>query len=321
MQLAVFAAYHLSLETSFLADEGATLPIVPSISAIGAREAQTDTDYHSAGLADHGIPDSLRAAEEKYSHNATTSQIFEGISASSTLLPLDGGSQGIISECRESESPVNHINSHDSFHLYHPNASCNGHLISPCSLADDSRTTGALTQYYDSYNSLRPPIAGDACQDAVLSKIPRELCHLENYGSHSSLDDFQAGDLDDQNKLSGGYLPGTDKHQSILVSLSSTCIPKRLACERSHLFRIKFYGSFDKPLGRYLREDLFDQVLPILFYLIDYVKIVLYHLLKHQFVVVFHCFLSGILLPVMQGAFRITCQVLHAPVWQPNNQC
>jgi hypothetical protein len=24
--------------------------------------------------------------------------------------------------------------------------------------------------------------------------------------------------------------------------------------------RIKFYGSFDKPLGRYLHDDLFDQV-------------------------------------------------------------
>ncbi|KAK8645018.1 hypothetical protein V6N13_118874 [Hibiscus sabdariffa] len=27
-----------------------------------------------------------------------------------------------------------------------------------------------------------------------------------------------------------------------------------------HLFRIKYYGSFDKPLGRFLRDHLFDQV-------------------------------------------------------------
>ncbi|CAA6664291.1 unnamed protein product [Spirodela intermedia] len=47
--------------------------------------------------------------------------------------------------------------------------------------------------------------------------------------------------------------------QSILVSLSSSCVLKGIVCERSKLFRIKFYGNFDKPLGRYLRDDLFDQ--------------------------------------------------------------
>ncbi|KAF2323994.1 hypothetical protein GH714_005903 [Hevea brasiliensis] len=52
----------------------------------------------------------------------------------------------------------------------------------------------------------------------------------------------------------------SDTHQSILVSFSSRCVVKGTVCERSRLLRIKFYGSFDKPLGRYLRDDLFDQV-------------------------------------------------------------
>ncbi|KAH0881189.1 hypothetical protein HID58_068583, partial [Brassica napus] len=47
-------------------------------------------------------------------------------------------------------------------------------------------------------------------------------------------------------------------HQSILVSLSSRSVWKGTVCERSHLFRIKYYGSFDKPLGRFLRDHLFD---------------------------------------------------------------
>ncbi|WZZ28091.1 hypothetical protein YC2023_011492 [Brassica napus] len=29
--------------------------------------------------------------------------------------------------------------------------------------------------------------------------------------------------------------------------------------EENHLLPIKFYGSFDKPLGKYLEDDLFDQ--------------------------------------------------------------
>ncbi|ONL98755.1 1-phosphatidylinositol-3-phosphate 5-kinase FAB1B [Zea mays] len=48
-------------------------------------------------------------------------------------------------------------------------------------------------------------------------------------------------------------------HQSILVSLSTRCVWKGTICERSQLLRIKYYGNFDKPLGRFLRDYLFDQ--------------------------------------------------------------
>uniref|UniRef100_A0A0A8YE16 Phosphatidylinositol-4-phosphate 5-kinase family protein n=1 Tax=Arundo donax TaxID=35708 RepID=A0A0A8YE16_ARUDO len=258
MQLAVFAAYHLSLETSFFADEGATLPRIPSISVIGAPELQSHRDYVSARPADQGIPDILRASEEKYPHSATVSPIFEDISASSTLSPLGRVSQGIMPECRVSEFPVDHVSSQDLSHLCHPNASCNGHSISPCSLGDDFGTTCAVTRYDDSFKSLRSSVAADVCHGGALTGINTKLCHSENFSSHPSQDDFQAGDIDDQDKLSAGYLSGTDNNQSILVSLSSTCIPKSLACECPHLVRIKFYGSFDKPLGRYLLEELFD---------------------------------------------------------------
>ncbi|XP_026440763.1 1-phosphatidylinositol-3-phosphate 5-kinase FAB1B-like isoform X2 [Papaver somniferum] len=51
----------------------------------------------------------------------------------------------------------------------------------------------------------------------------------------------------------------TTDHQSILVSLSTRCVWKGTVCERAHIFRIKYYGSSDKPLGRFLRDHLFDQ--------------------------------------------------------------
>lgn len=253
MQLAVFAAYHLSLETSFFADEGATLPRVPSTSSVGAPEMQTNREHLSSCYANQGSPVSLRTEEEKYAHNASISQIFNGISGPPTFLPLDGESQGVVSEHREVESPANHIKGDNSFHSHHPNALCNVHSVS---LGNDLGSMG-VTPYYDPCNSLQSPVG-------VSANILGEVHNLENCGSPISLDDFHVGGLNDQNKLSGGYFPGTDNHQSILVSFSSTCIPKSLACERSHLFRIKFYGSFDKPLGRYLREDLFDQVLFVL---------------------------------------------------------
>ncbi|XP_078440795.1 FORMS APLOID AND BINUCLEATE CELLS 1C isoform X2 [Wolffia australiana] len=58
---------------------------------------------------------------------------------------------------------------------------------------------------------------------------------------------------------SGDHATAPESHQSILVSLSSSCVSRGIICERSKLLRIKFYGNSDKPLGRYLRDDLFDQ--------------------------------------------------------------
>lgn len=66
--------------------------------------------------------------------------------------------------------------------------------------------------------------------------------------------------LEEQPALKEEFPPSPSDHQSILVSLSSRCVWKGTICERSHLFRIKYYGSFDKPLGRFLRDHLFDQV-------------------------------------------------------------
>lgn len=59
------------------------------------------------------------------------------------------------------------------------------------------------------------------------------------------------------------FPPTPSDHQSILVSLSTRCVWKGTVCERAHLLRIKYYGSFDKPLGRFLRDHLFDHVISL----------------------------------------------------------
>nr|XP_016440438.1 PREDICTED: putative 1-phosphatidylinositol-3-phosphate 5-kinase FAB1C [Nicotiana tabacum] len=64
----------------------------------------------------------------------------------------------------------------------------------------------------------------------------------------------------DEIEPSNEFYSAADSHQSILVSFSSRCVLNGNVCERSRLLRIKFYGSFDKPLGRYLQDDLFGQV-------------------------------------------------------------
>jgi 1-phosphatidylinositol-3-phosphate 5-kinase len=56
------------------------------------------------------------------------------------------------------------------------------------------------------------------------------------------------------------FPPSPSDHHSILVSFSSSCLEKRRVCERCLLYRIKYYGSFDKPLGKFLKDDVFDPV-------------------------------------------------------------
>ncbi|KAK1607812.1 hypothetical protein QYE76_031485 [Lolium multiflorum] len=242
VQLAVFAAYHLSLETSFFADEGATLPKVPSRPVIMVPDMRSDADYFAAS-AGVDVPHKLKQVQ------GDDSQIMlEENSVSPGSLSLNEEGKGIIFEHRESgspvehresESPVEHMESESpveqrgpespvDHYLSHAIDSCGGCKIPPYLLDSDSRTSGKKCQEVGKWN-------------------------------HQTHHDFPARDLNDQTEFSGEYIPTADNHQSILVSLSSTCIPKSLVCERPQLFRIKFYGSFDKPLGRYLREDLFDQ--------------------------------------------------------------
>ena len=57
------------------------------------------------------------------------------------------------------------------------------------------------------------------------------------------------------------FPPSPPLNQRILVFLSRFCVLKGTVCEHSQLFHIKYYGSFDKSLRRYLRDDLFDQVM------------------------------------------------------------
>ncbi|KAF0899302.1 hypothetical protein E2562_015948 [Oryza meyeriana var. granulata] len=253
LQLAVFAAYHLSLETSFFADEGATLPRIPSRPMIVVTD-RSDLSNDFAGSAGVGIPHGLKPVQGKRSEATAVNCMFEGKSISPNSLSLNEEGEGVISEHRESKIPVDHMNCHDH-DSSHATDSCKGHKIFPCSLDHDSSTSVIVMQYQYLNDSTQLPITNDDRQGVVSGKKYQEVDH---YGPKPH-DDYLTGDVDGPNELSGEYFPSTDNHQSILVSLSSTCIPKSMLCERSQLFRIKFYGSFDKPLGRYLREDLFDQ--------------------------------------------------------------
>lgn len=189
VQFAVFAAYHLSLETSFLADERASLPKITMKPLIP-------------------IPD-----KEAVEHP--------------------------ISVIPDSGSPVIHqVNVEEQF------------VTEKC----------ADVEYGLAEQKLALEDLGSAEKNCATSLAE---CQLINIGDHAQQDLMETvadevKDLRETETLSDKYSV-TDGHPSLLVSFSSRCVLKGTVCELSRLLRITFYGCFDKPLGRYLRDDLFDQ--------------------------------------------------------------
>ncbi|XP_044488390.1 putative 1-phosphatidylinositol-3-phosphate 5-kinase FAB1C [Mangifera indica] len=228
VQYAVFAAYHLSLETSFLADEGATLPktrlnhsrtiperiiadnsisLIPNCQAVADFCTQDDGSVN-LNLARGGLKSLSEHFDPKYicSSVSMDHRFDDATSRNDDLEPDVGLNLQSLNQCNDlKESSV-------------------------CSV--------------DASNLTQPEL-----QD-IMGREERQ---------HGEIPELTKFNRVNEDEPSGEYFSAADTHQSILVSFSSHCVRKRTVCERSRLLRIKFYGSFDKPLGRYLRDDLFDE--------------------------------------------------------------
>ncbi|KAJ0095897.1 hypothetical protein Patl1_15294 [Pistacia atlantica] len=213
VQYAVFAAYHLSLETSFLADEGATLPKI---------------------RLNHSITIPERIMADNSISVIRNSQVATNC-------------QAVADACAQDDGSVNLNLEHGGFESlserFDPKFIC----CSPVSM--DHRFDDATSDARNDDLNLQSLNQCNELQD-IIGQEEREL------GKILELTKF---DRVNEDELSSEYFSAADTHQSILVSFSSRCVLKGTVCERSRLLRIKFYGSFDKPLGRYLHDDLFDE--------------------------------------------------------------
>ncbi|URD93737.1 Phosphatidylinositol-4-phosphate 5-Kinase [Musa troglodytarum] len=190
VQYGVFAAYHLALETCFLADEGASLPELLLKSPITVALPDKPSTVNRSISVIPGY--TISSAEKSQSNKSDTNLGFDNSQESGVVeLPF---------------SSENH------------------------------------TSY--SFRSASTSIAGSF--DMHDLPVDRGTSYQDNPRNEHMFSKEE-------------FSPSPSDHQSILVSLSSRCVRKGTVCERAHLFRIKYYGSLDKPLGRYLRDHLFDQ--------------------------------------------------------------
>ncbi|KAG6494604.1 hypothetical protein ZIOFF_042364 [Zingiber officinale] len=234
IQYASFAAYHLSLERSFLVDEGASLPKFPIV-PIELPKKLTEADQF------HSTVSSVTASDETVSNNhqndrSCTKVGIESVSSSSDVIHSNKEIVEHISDPQNSNSLFELTNIPDMNGFSNPHPEQNGTFFRSSPHVCLCGSSGTKTCF--------------SCKEPTYISLL-----FTNASNHQGVIPEQS--VKGRSYLSNDWL--LINHHSILVSLSSTCIKKSRVCERFHLFRIKFYGSFDKPLGRYLRDDLFDE--------------------------------------------------------------
>lgn len=282
IQYGVFAAYHLALETSFLADEGASplefplkspitvalpdkpssivrsISTIPGFSVLSARESQ--------GAKPFEIPKS----DDMHKTERTPSSCSE-----STERSLVGDSIHMHEFSGEAIQSAQDM----------PPSLCESFLLKTASKEDGKKCSKEFFQYRPDErrkitlnNDLISDSFGtfDSSQQDANSYLRAAALYANQgpspgppYVKHDSSNNNN--DHEDMIHSNEDFPPSTSDHQSILVFLSTRCVWRGTVCERSHLVRIKYYGSSDKPLGRFLRDQLLDQVF-FFFQIISFIK-------------------------------------------------
>ncbi|KAL2338829.1 hypothetical protein Fmac_013275 [Flemingia macrophylla] len=271
VQYGIFAAYHLALETSFLADEGASplefplkspinvalpdkpsstvssISTIPGFSVLTARESQGAKSFKEVPKSNdtnktERTPSSCCESTERslmgdsfYIHefSGDVTQSVQDMPSSHCNSFLSN----TVSEEDDKKCPKENFQSRPDDRRQT--------MLDSDLISDSFRTFESWQQ--DNNSHLRA--AALSTSQGVNPEPPYVRCDTTTDNN----------DHDDMICSKEDFPPSTSDHQSILVFLSTRCVWKGTVCERPHLVRIKYYGSTDKPLGRFLRDQLLDQ--------------------------------------------------------------
>ena len=245
---AVLTAYHISVETSFLADDS-----VQDEEIVGLNPAIEGLEL----LGRHLDPVHPTGSMNCRVGNAPSDACYDDLASS---LGLESST---LNQCEDFKGPRvlpsvmrNHSQqepqesmAQDQMLAGEMNSSTRSER------ADESESNFSL--FDDDDDDIGDSDSTFSSSSSLVSVFPAE--EKQNEGNKEPLTRVY-NERADENEVSSEYFSATETHQSILVSISCHCVLKGIVCERSRLLRIKFHGRFDKPLGRYLRDDLFDKV-------------------------------------------------------------
>eukprot|EP00250_Pteridium_aquilinum_P001811 c12023_g1_i2 orf=2594-6202(-) len=316
VQFAVFAAYQLALETSFLVDEGASVPELsfksPLSVALPDKPSKLDRSIttvpgfllpgpghtapaggseahhnHSMNTFTNLPPPSINTPSWSVIHMklpssavaapwSVTSSCFSSRNNSPNVSPRATDTQesstkafgslharnnnlSLILPTAKGPTATAHVKTKASGSAYGAMASNSHGAIYNMSVGFQTLTS-MHGQWTKSCNFLSLPECAEVEGSGVATIMPKVNSESGiSQGSEFTASEAQSGSLwEDLEANHEEFPPSPSDHQSILVSFSSSCLRKGMVCERGLLFRIKYYGSFDKPLGKFLKDNVFD---------------------------------------------------------------
>ncbi|GLT46185.1 hypothetical protein SLA2020_199590 [Shorea laevis] len=276
VQYGVFAAYHLAVETSFLADEGASLPELPLLNSpitVALLDKPSSIERSISTVLTFPAnekPQEPQCSEPLRSNSLPISELASSIS-NGPFQKIEATPPSCLPNAPSLQSTQPTLTSIDSPGLL-SSALCkkvdrlegkNEMEPRESLMVKNSKANGGLPTMSDclTTNDVGSLEASGGCSLISSDQKDHRATDANQLGGseESSLRQDANNHSEEPTPCEEAFPPSPSDHQSILVSLSSRCVWKGTVCERSHLFRIKYYGSFDKPLGRFLRDHLFDQ--------------------------------------------------------------
>ncbi|KAH7656449.1 1-phosphatidylinositol-3-phosphate 5-kinase protein [Dioscorea alata] len=239
MQYGIFAAYHLAMETSFLADEGAA---ISSTSPITVALLDKPSSINRSISTVPGFMVSPAGGSQCSMDTQVLSMPVPKVTSDPENVKVNGDCEfAVKSESKTLFPSYTSISVSDSYHASKP--------INEVGFVENNEL-----------EKLRSDVQASKVDFLAPINYPDDL-HTFNKDNMMT-NEFSRHDYDGKNEFSLSkeeFSPPPSDHRSILVSLLTRCVWKGTVCECPHLFRIKYYGNFDKPLGRFLRDNLFDQ--------------------------------------------------------------
>ncbi|KAL8150799.1 hypothetical protein V2J09_020607 [Rumex salicifolius] len=232
VQYGVFAAYHLALETSFLEDEGASLPTLPIKPTLPDKPSQINTKILSLQY-----------------NNTSEVQKSESNSGSSANSPISYETSPLST--RNQTSPTQLTKHASSINLSVVA------LLSSMQQFSDSQQNDHFQTYDFGHDtetevSLTPSIKDGESPNFLYNSENPDEHDCSNYSCDDTLNKSASSEENDScgHLIMEGTLPSASEQGSLLVSLTTRCVWKGILCDKAQFLRIKYYGSFDKPLGR-----------------------------------------------------------------------
>lgn len=267
IQYGVFAAYHLALETSFLADEGASLPELPLKSPIKVALPDKPTPIQRSISMIPGF--SLPVVQRPLDHHCpgtpshSSTKLLSGITSPSNSAPILV-EQSNFPECSNSLASATTASNNVDFsdcpsRLQFSDQADGRNEMAP----NDPHDASPIDRGEDAGNEYMLNFPSNALREAgSFSHVVGSSC-TAHLSSELVLPEFDNHYFEELGTLKQDYPSSPSDQLIIVVCLSTRCVRKGTVCEPPHISRIKYYGITDMPLGRFLRDRLFDEVMSL----------------------------------------------------------